>query len=112
MEYRGVFDTLVGSSLRFYNIHICDNNNKFFLFLGFLHFFQFLKQSKHQPRVDTYWLLEKEGNDVANWDVGSPEDNKTNMIPDYVKELIFPSTETKEGGLDREMQSVDSGQYI
>ena len=112
MEYRGVFDTLVGCSLRVYNFYYYADK-KYFLFLRFLNFcFQFLKQSKHQPRVDTYWLLEKEGNDVSNWDVGSPEDNKTNMIPDYVKELIFPSTETKEGGLDREMQSVDSGQYI
>ena len=41
MEYRGVFDTLVGSSLRHYKFHIYDDNKmlKVFLILKVLIFF-------------------------------------------------------------------------
>ena len=55
--------------------------------------FQFkLLKSKHRPRIDTYWLLGKGCNDGATSTpaMDTIEENKDGIVPDYIKELIFP----------------------
>ena len=49
MEYRGVFDTLVGSSLRHYKFHIYDDNKSFSYSQGFNFFFNFYNSPNINP---------------------------------------------------------------
>ena len=61
--------------------------------IDILKYFQFiLLKSKHRPRIDTYWLLGKGCNDVATSTpaMDTTEENKDGIVPDYIKELIFP----------------------
>ena len=70
-------------------------------------------QSKYQQHVETFWLLEKDGKDGKNWDLESPpeENNKTNVFPDYLKDLICSAANVDKGHTNR-MISIDSADYM
>lgn len=49
-------------------------------------------KSKHQHRIDTYWLVGKERPEttIAPPSLETTEENRVQMVPDYVKDLMFP----------------------
>ena len=91
IEYRGVFEIQVCHNLNNCQRICIDTNDTQFRIVGF---FSILLtkvswlQSKRQPRIDTYWLLGRDGNETSISPLSLFEDNN---VPDYVKDLMFPS---------------------
>jgi hypothetical protein len=71
-------------------------------------------QSKFLPRIDTYWLLQEEGEEERNWDLdldlNSEANYEANIMPDYIKELILPNEAKDMKTLNEDMNN--SGDYI
>ena len=64
--------------------------------------------------METFWLLEKDGKDGKNWDLESPpeENNKADVLPDYLKDLICSAASNVDKDHTNRMISIDSVDYI